>query len=319
MPVRNRPGSVRVTVPRLVGLPAPQALERLRRAELSGATRGVFSEKPRDQVVGQLPGAAGKLAAGETVTLYVSKGPKVVPVPDVAGQTVADALSTLRAQGFRTRIVRVPNAEPAGHVVAQHPGAGTRARTSAAVRLNVSDGRQSGRTASPSPPPRAAHPKPGHLPPASAAMRQSAVYVPDLAGQKLKDARKLLHRIGLIVEIRRVPSSQPSGTIVAQAKKPGTTVRQGTHLLMTVSTGNRPATSSVPRSSPQPILVPDVTGEDEKSATEDLRSAGLKARIVDQDTTDASQDGLVIEQTPAANEPMQPNSTVTISIGRYTG
>ena len=62
-----------------------------------------------------------------------------------------------------------------------------------------------------------------------------------------------------------------------------------------------------------------MTGEDEITATQDLESAGLAVRVIDRDTADTSQDGMVIEQTPAANQSAQPNSTVTIYVGRYTG
>ena len=68
----------------------------------------------------------------------------------------------------------------------------------------------------------------------------------------------------------------------------------------------------------QPIAVPDVTGEDEVTATQDLENAGLTVQVVDRDTAEASQDGMVIEQAPTANQSAQPNSTVTIYVGRYT-
>src|SRR6266545_7671678 len=43
----------RVAVPKLVGAPAPAALQTLKKLGLSGTTRGVFSTKPRNQVVSQ--------------------------------------------------------------------------------------------------------------------------------------------------------------------------------------------------------------------------------------------------------------------------
>jgi beta-lactam-binding protein with PASTA domain len=145
------------------------------------------------------------------------------------------------------------------------------------------------------------------------------VRVPDLEGKELIDARRLMRRLGLVIEIRRVPNAQPLGTVVAQAKKPGTRVERGTHLLLTVSTGQRTSTSTTPsQAQSQPIAVPDVTGEDETTATQDLQNVGLTVRVVDRDTTNASQDGLVIEQAPTANHAVQPDSTVTIYIGRYT-
>jgi beta-lactam-binding protein with PASTA domain len=62
-----------------------------------------------------------------------------------------------------------------------------------------------------------------------------------------------------------------------------------------------------------------VTGEDETTATQDLQNAGLAVHVVDRDTTNASQDGLVVQQTPAANQSVQSGSTVTIYVGRFSG
>ena len=144
--VRTRAPAARVSVPRLVGLPTPTALKRLRQLGLIGATHNVFSDKPRNVVVAQTPGSSRKLTKGDTVLLNVSKGPQAVAVPDVVGQTVADALSTLRSQAFKPRIVAVPSVEPAGQVLAQHPKAGTKTRPRIAVRLNVSKGKQAAST-----------------------------------------------------------------------------------------------------------------------------------------------------------------------------
>jgi eukaryotic-like serine/threonine-protein kinase len=305
----------RVTVPGLVGLPAPTALARLQKVGLTGTTRGVFSTKPRNRVVSQKPGAARTLARGAAVTLNVSKGPKAAPVPDVVGQSAADALTTIRAQGFKGKLVRVPSDQPAGQVLAQHPKAGTKTQTASAIRLNVSDGRKT--STAPSVTPRTVRTTttaPAPPPPAtgSAAQSDSSVTVPDLEGKTLTEARELLRSLGLVIEIRRVPNSLPRDTIVAQARKPGTTLERGDHLLVTVSSGPE-------RTSAQSITVPNVIGEDEGAATQDLESAGFVVRVLDQETTDPSQEGAVIDQTPAANQSTPARSTVTIYVGRYNG
>lgn len=322
--VRTPAPPARVTVPRLVGLPTPTALKRLRQLGFMGATHNLFSDKPRNVVVAQTPGPSRKLEKGETVLLTVSKGPQAVTVPDVTGQTVADALSTLRSQAFKPRIVPVPSVEPAGHVLAQHPKAGTKARSGIAVRLNVSNGKQATPTGIRSTPTttvagttnQETAPTIHTVPAANAS---PLVQVPDLEGKKLIDARRLVRQVGLVIEIRRVPNAEPLGTVIAQAKKPDTPLKRGTHLLVTVSKGRTPSTSTTPsQSGSQPIAIPDVTGEYEITATQDLESAGLTVRVVDRDTADANQDGVVIEQTPAANQSVQPNSAVTIYVGRYT-
>jgi serine/threonine-protein kinase len=142
--------------------------------------------------------------------------------------------------------------------------------------------------------------------------------VPDLVGANLWDARRIVRRIGLVIEIRRVPNAQPLGSVIAQAKEPDTEVKRGTHLLITVSRGREPLTTTTPSQGSQPSATPDVVGQDEVSATEDLENAGFTVQVVDRDTTDTSEDGIVIEQNPAANQSVRRNSTVTIYVGRYT-
>jgi eukaryotic-like serine/threonine-protein kinase len=306
-------------------------LRRLQELGLTGTARNVFSTKPRNQVVAQAPGASRRLAKGATVTLNVSKGLRAVPVPEVVGQMVADALSTLRTQGLKVRIVRVPSSEPAGQVVAQNPKAGATARASlVVVRLNVSDGK---RAVTPAPSTTQTSPAAttqATAPPTSSASAPAGglARVPDLEGKKLIDARKLLRKVGLIIEIRRVPNFQPLGTIVAQAKKPGTRLKRGSHLLVTVSMGRPQSASSSSGAggsgssggtSTAPVSVPDVVGEDETTAIQDLQNAGLSVRVIDRDTADTSQDGIVLEQSPAASSSVRLESTVTIYVGRYTG
>jgi beta-lactam-binding protein with PASTA domain len=62
-----------------------------------------------------------------------------------------------------------------------------------------------------------------------------------------------------------------------------------------------------------------VIGEDEDAATETLRSAGFAVEVVDRETPDASQDGVVIEQHPAAGGSAASGTSVTIYVGRVSG
>jgi beta-lactam-binding protein with PASTA domain len=314
-PTRKPAVDPRATVPRLVGLPAPIALKTLQRLGLAGTTHGIFSKKPRNQVVSQVPGASRTVAKGATVKLDVSKGAKAAPVPDVVGQNTADALTTIKAQGFKAKLVRVPSDQPAGQVVAQHPKAGESVPAGSAIRLNLSDGARASTTGPSGTTRTLPATTTAQRPPAattrSSAPATSSIAVPDLTGRKLVDARATLRRIGLVIEIRRVPNSLSRDTIVAQTRKPGTTLKRGDHMLVTVSSGpHRPTIQS--------ITVPDVTGEDETAATQDLHSAGLTVRVIDQNTTDPSEDGVVIKQTPAANQSAPAKSAATIYVGRYT-
>ncbi len=296
----------RIAVPRVVGLQAPAALVALRRAGLTGTTRGAFSEKPANRVVAQSPAPGARVRRGGTVTLAVSKGRKPVAVPDVTGQQVAAALDTLRVQGLRANVVRVPSDQAPGQVLAQHPKGGATAPSGSAVRLNVATTASSGQAtttapASPAPPPAV-----------------SAVTVPDVRGQKVNDARKQLRGVGLVLEIRKVPSSLPKNSVVSQSPRPDAAAKRGDHVLVTVSRGRAKGKKSggAPAAA---TSMPDVTGEDEASATQDLEAAGFDVQAVDQETTDESEDGLVVGQDPSAGRQAAAGSQVTIYVGRFGG
>ena len=230
---------VEATVPKLVGLQAPAALEALAAAGLTGKTTGVFSDKPKNEVVGQDPAATTKVKKGSVVALEVSKGKQQVPVPDVVGQDAAAAIETVKAQGFQVNVVRVPSSEPAGQVVAQAPPAGKDAPGDSTVRLNVSDG-AGGATTPPTPTPATTPtPKPKAKPEPKPAAPAS-VTVPDLRGLKLLAARKAIRKAGLVTEFKQVPSTEPKGTVVSQSPKPGETRKPGDHVLLNVSRGPKP-------------------------------------------------------------------------------
>ena len=45
-----------------------------------------------------------------------------------------------------------------------------------------------------------------------------------------------------------------------------------------------------------------MTGEDEATAAQDLEAAGFEVRALDRETTDESEDGLVVGRTPPWTE-----------------
>ncbi|KFG75958.1 Stk1 family PASTA domain-containing Ser/Thr kinase [Streptomyces mutabilis] len=64
------------------------------------ADKQVNSEHDKGQVARQTPGSGSRAAEGDTVTLTVSKGPEMIEVPDVVGDSVDDAERTLKDAGF---------------------------------------------------------------------------------------------------------------------------------------------------------------------------------------------------------------------------
>ncbi|CAM5567166.1 serine/threonine protein kinase [Streptomyces abikoensis] len=64
----------------------------------------VFSDRAKGSVAEQSPGTGDKAAKGDTVTLTVSKGKEMLPVPDVTGKSEAEAKRLLTDAGFKVKV-----------------------------------------------------------------------------------------------------------------------------------------------------------------------------------------------------------------------
>ncbi|MCB5167199.1 Stk1 family PASTA domain-containing Ser/Thr kinase [Streptomyces bambusae] len=97
-----------VPVPSVVGTPADRAKAALEGLGLTVvlAPEQINSPQPAGAVANQSLAAGAQAATGDTVTLTVSKGPRMVRVPDVTGQNADDAKRTLKAAGFDVKVDR---------------------------------------------------------------------------------------------------------------------------------------------------------------------------------------------------------------------
>jgi eukaryotic-like serine/threonine-protein kinase len=197
-------------------------------------------------------------------------------VPKLVGLQAADALRALTQAGLTGKTLGVFSNAPPNEVTGQDPGATTRMRRGSVVTLAVSKGKKT-------------------LP------------VPDVVGQEVAAAIDSVKAQGFEVNVVRVPSTQPTGQVVAQAPASGTNAPANSSVRLNVSSG--PSSTGV--------SVPDIRGEDEKTAKHDLEEAGFKVDVVHQDVTDESQDRVVLDQSPKPDEPAPAESQVTIVVGRY--
>ncbi|WP_149203433.1 transglycosylase domain-containing protein [Actinotalea subterranea] len=131
-----------VAVPGVVGMPEAEA-----RAAIEGAGLGVNVQQANDanvpsgSVISQDPGGGTEIAQGTAVTIVVSTGPGTTAVPNVVGQPVASAQSTLQGAGFVVTTTQQTSATvPQGQVISQNPGSGTSAAPGSTVTLVVSSG-----------------------------------------------------------------------------------------------------------------------------------------------------------------------------------
>ena len=189
-------------VPDVVGMKYDEALDVLQKASLRAKKVEVFSDKEPGEVLRQDPRADETVREGSVVTLQVSKGRELVPVPDVLEQTRESAEAELRANGFQVTVDTAPSDEYAeGLVFAQNPDPDVEATKGSTVRITVSSGPES---------------KP----------------VPNVVGQDQDEAGETLETEGFEVQVReqetddptlkdRVLDQNPSGGVRAE---PGSTV-----------------------------------------------------------------------------------------------
>lgn len=126
-------------------------------------------------------------------------------VPNVVGKKLGRAEKILANANFTAEGDRVNSTEPAGTVVGQSPGAGSRVEAGSLVTLEVSNG---------------IAPK---------------VRVPRVVGLSVTDARKRLEDAGLTVVVERESTSEKSrdGTVFQQAPNGGARIKEGSRVVIT--------------------------------------------------------------------------------------
>jgi serine/threonine-protein kinase len=129
------------------------------------------------------------------------------------------------------------------------------------------------------------------------------VTVPDVTGLTRDSAEARLRDEGLEVAVDEQESDEPEGDVISQSPAGGSHVTRGETVTITVSTGR-----------PQ-VSVPDVVGQGEERASSRLGAAGLTPVRQEREVTDASQDGVVIEQRPGAGSEVDQGSEVVIVVG----
>jgi membrane peptidoglycan carboxypeptidase len=132
-----------VSVPQLGGSSVSAAQTMLKGLSLTYKDGGTqASALPAGQVVGTTPAAGTVLSKGESVTVFTSDGSGAAPVPDVNGQSIANARTAIAAAGFSADKVAVAgftagDGKNQCRVAGTDPAAGTSVAKDAAVGLTL--------------------------------------------------------------------------------------------------------------------------------------------------------------------------------------
>lgn len=290
--------TARVTIPAsIVGQSEADATATLTGLGFTVTSQQVEStDEERGLVTGSTPPPGQEADEGSAVVLQVGAGPETVTVPNVVGQTEADAVALLEREdnGFTVRVQRVFDDEvPEGEVVSQTPRANAAAARGSQVVIRVSRG-------------------PG------------PVTVPQLVGNSLATAQSQLQAAGLEQgAVTERSSERQQGTVLSQDPASGTKVDRGSAVNLVIAAG------------PETVSVPNVIGNTLDKARDSLQDAGFQVdtvatssdqpagTVVDQSPSANTQveagstitltvsDGPAVEPNPTSSVPQPPPATTT--------
>jgi beta-lactam-binding protein with PASTA domain len=267
-----------VLVPAVTGDSLPVARHILETSHFQVGTANQSSRRAAGTVIAQAPGASTRADKGSTVFLTISTGPGTVSVPPVEGETVTAATHDLKRAHLKV-----------SHTVSQpstHFPAG---------QVTATDPR-SGKSV-PS----------GTLVTLFVSSGQPTKSVPSVVGETQTGATSDLTKAGFNVNYTTQPSSSvPVGAVISQSPRAGAVEPAGS--TVTIVTATAPATATVP----------PVTGDPVAGAVSALKAAGFKVVQHTKKVTDPTQNGMVIDQSPAGNANAKKGSAVAITVGKFT-
>ena len=249
----------------------------------AGFTTGVVTHQCSDTVaeglvISQDP-AAGTLAApGTAVDLVISTGPCTVPVPNVVGQLLTGAGTTLTGGGLTTGTVtyQCDDTIKAGVVISETPPAGTQVVSGSPVNLVVSTG--------------------------------LCPTVPNVVGETQTAAGTTITGVTFIVGTvtQQCSDTVAVGLAISQSPLSGMHAAPGSAVDFVLSTG------------PCPVTVPNVVGLTQTAAGTTITGSNLTVGTVTQQCSNTVAAGLVISESPPAGAQVTPGSAVALVVSTGT-
>jgi serine/threonine-protein kinase len=226
-------------------------------------------------VIGETPPAGSVVGKGTRVTISVSTGPGSSALLNVVGLTAAQATAKLKAAGFRPT---------------------TETQSSATVA--------SGRVVS-TDPPAGTELQAGSQVTVVVSGGPAQTTVPDVVGQSKAAAEATLANAKLTAGTitQKTTTEQSPGTVLEQSPTAGSSLTDGGAVNLTVA------------QAPKEVAIPNVVGAAKAAASTALERAGFKVKSVPRTTTEQSQKGVVLEQSPAGGAHARKGATVTIEVG----
>ena len=277
-------GKDQVEVEPVVGKQEAVAVDQLEDDGFEVETERQPDLAPVGEVIGQDPNGGTKADEGSTVTITVSSGPGDVTIPTVEGFAQERAVRELSRAGCGKR----EDTNLCGFKVEVKQQASDGIDEGDAIRTN---------------PPGGTRAEVGSRILLFVSTGPRQVEVPDVIGLARESAEATLNRAGLGFTIREQESTQSPGTVIAQDPGGGVVVDKGSRVTLTVA------------KEPERVEVPNVVGDQQETAEDKLRDAGLRPVVIEEETTDPAAMGQVLRQRPGQGAEVDPRSEVTIVVG----
>ncbi|HEX3040864.1 MAG TPA: PASTA domain-containing protein [Solirubrobacterales bacterium] len=204
--VSSGPGSAKV--PSVAGESEEEATRKLEAAGFEVAAERVNSDSVEaGTVISSEPGGGSTATKGSTVTLRVSRGPKLIEVPVLVGSQREEAVQRIRSRGLEASVSEEESSEPKGRVVQQSPNAGSKVEAGSAVAIVVSSGEE-----------------------------EETAKVPNVIGSERREAVEAIRAAGLTPSVEEEETEVPSqvGRVVDQFPTPGSEQEPGSTVTITV-------------------------------------------------------------------------------------
>ncbi len=235
----------------------------------------VTSKRLNNEVLSQDPVGGTEQKTSDPVTLTVSNGPGDGIVPHVAGAAADRAEQELKAASFKPVVVEVfSSVHEAGYAVSTNPAAGTEVLKDTKITLNVSKGPQQ-------------------------------VTVPNVIGLSENNANATLAKFGFRVHHAFQTANKTPGSVLSQNPLGETRAGLGSSVQIVIDRA------------PKKVRVPNAVGMTQSQGHQTLANARLNAVYATRTVSSASQNGIVVGESPGSGTTVVEGTNVVLTIGKY--
>ena len=206
-------GPGQAKVPTTAGETEAEATKQLEAAGFEVAVQRVNSSSVEEGlVVHSEPKSGATATKGSTVTLFVSRGPRLIKVPVLVGSQRKAAVESVRSRGLVPSVSEEEDPAQKGQVISQSPSAGKEVEPGSTVSIVVSSGEE-----------------------------EEQAKVPAVIGKERREAVEAIRAAGLQPNVEEEETEVPNqvGRVIDQFPPPGREVEPGS--AVTIVVGKRAA------------------------------------------------------------------------------